>query len=483
MLVAVMLGWVLIAGGLPAGRPAPAVDAAAQLDRFLAEQVAAQHIPGLAVAITRGDEVVLLKGYGTAGAGRPVMPQTQFMLASLSKSFTALAVMQLVEAGAIELDAPVQRYLPDFTTASPQDAAAITIRQLLNQRSGLADPGFPEMRLPQPASLAERAASLRTARPVAAPGSEYHYFNPNYGLLARVVEVVSGRPFAEYVRGQIFDPLGMRGSLVIATSDEAARLAPALAQGHIMAFGFPLARPELSGFLGGSGGVIATAEDLAAYLIMQNSGGSFGASRLVSAPGLALMHTPPDGSAYAMGWLRAESQGVPVIEHNGIISTFYSEAVLLPDSRVGIAILANVHALSADALAFPRIKNGLVALLTGGSPPSGGMTTGQLGLALGLGMAAHSLWALRRLLRLRRWADRARAQAAWRRWLSVALSLAPAGMLLALPSLLTQAIDRAFSFAGLWTAMFEVMLWLSLIAALGLIAAAGKVVLLRRDVG
>ena len=95
-------------------------------------------IPGLALAIVRGDQIVYLKGYGRADAsGRPVTPQTPFLIGSITKSFTALAVMQLVEAGTVDLDAPVQRYIPWFRVADPRASAQITVRHLLTMTSGL----------------------------------------------------------------------------------------------------------------------------------------------------------------------------------------------------------------------------------------------------------------------------------------------------------------------------------------------------------
>lgn len=147
------------------------------VDRFINRQLAVQRIPGLALAITQADQVLYVQGYGDAGHGRPVMPQTQFLIASVSKSFTAMAVMQLVEAGKVDLDAPVQRYLPDFTTTDPAIASQITIRHLLNLTSGLSETGFADLALPQPETIEERVTSLRAARPVARPGLEYHYFN------------------------------------------------------------------------------------------------------------------------------------------------------------------------------------------------------------------------------------------------------------------------------------------------------------------
>src|SRR5690606_36448479 len=88
---------------------------AQEIDQFVVEQMSAHNLPGLALAITQGDEVTYLQGYGSAGADQPMTPQTQLFIASLSKSFTALAIMQLVEARQIDLDAPVQNYLPAFT--------------------------------------------------------------------------------------------------------------------------------------------------------------------------------------------------------------------------------------------------------------------------------------------------------------------------------------------------------------------------------
>ena len=111
----------------------------ATIDSYVQAQLGASHIPGLALGIVQGDQIVHLKGFGKANdSGSAVTPQTPFLLGSLSKSFTALAVMQLVEAGKIALDAPIARYLPRFRVADPAASARITVRQLLNQTSGIA---------------------------------------------------------------------------------------------------------------------------------------------------------------------------------------------------------------------------------------------------------------------------------------------------------------------------------------------------------
>jgi CubicO group peptidase (beta-lactamase class C family) len=110
----------------------------AAIDDYIEQEMREQRIPGLALGITQGNQVVHLKGFGMADpSGRAVTPQTPFLIFSSSKSFAALAIMQLVEAGRVALDAPVQRYLPWFQVTDPAASAQITVRQLLNHTSGL----------------------------------------------------------------------------------------------------------------------------------------------------------------------------------------------------------------------------------------------------------------------------------------------------------------------------------------------------------
>ena len=122
----------------PAANGAAAGAKHAEIEGFVQDEMAAQRIPGLALAIVEGDRADYMRGFGTAdSSGTEVTPQTPFIIGSVSKSFTALAVMQLVEANKIELDAPVQRYLPWFRVADEKASAEITVQHLLNQTSGL----------------------------------------------------------------------------------------------------------------------------------------------------------------------------------------------------------------------------------------------------------------------------------------------------------------------------------------------------------
>jgi len=192
------------------------------MDRAVAAYRVSSSVPGIAVAVTKGADLIHTAGFGRDAEGRAITSQTKLPIASLSKSFTSLAVMQLVEAGKVSLDAPVRIYVTDFKLADPR-GRAITVRQLLGHSSGLSDKVFHEKSGPLPASLSEGVTMLGNARLGAEPGEKVQYHNPNYWLAARLVEVVSGESFPDYLERHVFAPLGMRNTKAI---DRLEQLAP-----------------------------------------------------------------------------------------------------------------------------------------------------------------------------------------------------------------------------------------------------------------
>jgi CubicO group peptidase (beta-lactamase class C family) len=442
-----------------------------KIDRFITHQMATQHIPGLALAITHKSQILHVKGYGKANAQQLATPKTQFPIASLSKSFTAVAVLQLVEAGQIDLDTPVKHYLSDFTLADTQTAAQITIRQLLNQTSGLSDLSFSESFLPQPTTNVERIKSLNRAYPVAVPGTEFHYFNPNYDVLARVVEVVSGQSFEEWLRSHIFTPLRMSQTFYATTMAEAQQRASHMATGHLMAFAIPFAAQELSGYLGGNAGVISTAEDMAKYLILHSNGGQFEDTQLLTPDSMALIHRSPSQlkSPYAMGWFVTTENGRQILQHNGILSTFYTDVAVLPNEKYSIALLYNISALPLIAFALPQIKIGLIQLLTDGTLPPDGFSINLWGIGLAMLTVIGVALAIRSLLHLPQWKRKIHTTPKWQILLGIAWMLFPTILLVVMPWLLGVMSDRIFNYQQLFRAMLDVMIWLSFCAGLGLI--------------
>ena len=173
----------------------------AKIDSFIRAQLDESRIPGLALGIVQGDQIVHLQGFGKADdSGRAVTPQTPFLIGSNSKSFTALAVMQLVEAGSIRLDAPIHKYLPWFRVADPSASAMITVRQLLNQTSGLSTyTGRSLLVGSETGTLEQAVRNLRTEAIVSPVGTSYNYSNANYMILGLLVQTISQEPYGDYI--------------------------------------------------------------------------------------------------------------------------------------------------------------------------------------------------------------------------------------------------------------------------------------------
>jgi CubicO group peptidase (beta-lactamase class C family) len=182
----------------------------AAIDSYVEAQRAADRVPGVALAIVRGGDIAHLRGYGHDGNGQPVTPQTGFVLGSMSKAFTALAIMQLVEQDKVGLEKLAQHYLPWFRLADSAASSRITVRHLLNHTSGI-----PEKAPQATGESSTITAHVRALRHVAlkhAPGAVHEYSSPNYLVLGAIIEQQTGQPYAEYVQHHIFAPLVMNRS-------------------------------------------------------------------------------------------------------------------------------------------------------------------------------------------------------------------------------------------------------------------------------
>jgi CubicO group peptidase (beta-lactamase class C family) len=210
----------------------------AAMDAYVTEQMNNLGIPGMALGIVQDGQIVHLQGFGAAdSSGRAVTPQTPFYIGSTTKSFTALAVMQLVEAGKIDLDAPVQTYLPWFELADKDASAKITVRNLLNQTSGISPQDGDRFWTSQE-QLEEHVRGLNGIQLTQPVGTIYQYSNLNYSIAGLVVEQVSGQSYADYVTQYIFEPLDMHHSY----TSRAPALADGLASGHHYMFGHAFER-------------------------------------------------------------------------------------------------------------------------------------------------------------------------------------------------------------------------------------------------
>jgi CubicO group peptidase (beta-lactamase class C family) len=350
--------------------PTPAADTVAkQIDGYLTSHLKEAAVPGAAVALTRGDQVVMVRGYGHDSTGAAVTPTSLFRVASLSKSFTALAVMQLVDAGRVNLDDPVLDYVPEFQMADPR-AASITVRQLLNQTSGITDAVVPELSRRQPTTVPQAASSLRSYHLATTPGTAWSYANPNYQVAARLVEVVSGEEFNAYQQRHIFTPAHMTSTSATITENDPV---PGLADGHLMAYGHPFTAPGFGSFVAGEGGVVSSATDMAQWLIVNaNRGRAADGTQLVTQDSAHILHTPSaTGSNYALGWTTRGPRTAPTrVEHSGSLFTFTSQEAFWPGTGYGVVLLFN----SGSPLAMDQnaIVHGVFDIIEGTTPPSDG---------------------------------------------------------------------------------------------------------------
>ena len=306
------------------------------VERVIERDLPGSGVPGLAYAVVANGEIVAAGEHGVLEIGKTaaVTPDTPFLIGSISKSMTALSVMQLMEAGRLDLRAPVGTYLDGF---AGHLAGAITVEQLLTHTSGFSTLQGNQAQRGQggdTTDLERWVDELAEMSPASPPGSQWEYSNTNYQILGRLVEVISGQTFAQYVTTRILEPIGMDHSFV---ADGAIH--EAMATGHRPWFGTKssLADRRTDRATAPQGGISASASDLARYLIAMMNG----EDDVLSAAGKAQLMRPAGGesSFYGFGWFVDDQTGA--VWHGGTTPGFESLATMLPSERSAVVVLVN----------------------------------------------------------------------------------------------------------------------------------------------
>lgn len=340
---ALLLGAVLLASACGQS-PEPRLARAAQIDALFAPFTEGVQ-PGAAVMLVQDGRIVHQAGYGYADLERqvPIDHTTAFRLASVSKQFTAMAVMLLAEEGKLAYDDPVSRHLPAL---SPYEG--VTIRHLLTHTGGL--PGYYDVIDTSGAMPGndDALALLATLGPtVFTPGERYEYSNPGYDVLASLVEAVSGLTFAEFMRDRVFVPLGMTGSVV---HDHRLPAVPKRAIGYAPdGDGYTLDNDDPLNGIVGSGGIYTTLDDM--YRWDQALYGE----ALVSRAAIEEAFTPMrlnDGTTidYGFGWRLGEHDGHLRVRHGGSWVGFRTHIARCPDEQFTVVILSNRADFEAERL-------------------------------------------------------------------------------------------------------------------------------------
>nr|BFE38212.1 hypothetical protein GCM10010200_104630 [Actinomadura rugatobispora] len=340
------------------------------IDAYIRERMEATHTPGLSYAVVGPDGPIHRRSWGTDGRGDRVTPRTAFLWGSIAKPVTATAVMTLVQSGRLRPDDRVTDHLPEFRFGGAAHAAKVTIRHLLNQTAGLPAAATAKVTdcldagCPRPA---ERVRALDGVRPLGPPGTEYAYTSANYLVLTAVVEAVTKRRYADYLREAVLAPAGMKGAIADAASARARRLAP----GHQLLWGVPAAIADGVddsgagyGYLGGD------LDDLAALASFQLRN----ARNVLSAESVRLMRQEAKlhngaGTGAGLGW-RIGGLGAPLdgaVWHTGATPGYSAMLFLLPEQNLAIVVQQNLHGLVHDG-AIMHVGFGAARLLAGGRP-------------------------------------------------------------------------------------------------------------------
>lgn len=455
-----------------------------RIDAFVTEQAAASGIPGVAFAVLQDGRAAHIRGFGHDGRGNEITGDTPFPIGSLTKSFTALLVRQAIDAGRLDADAPVQRYLPGFRVADAQASSRITLRHLLNQTSGVsrADGIAPLLQGSQASveELAHGMGAIALNRPV---GERFEYSNLNYVLLGAVLQTVTGRPWDALVRERVLQPLVMTHSH---TDHDSARRQGMTAL-HRMWFGVPIEQhTELLPGFAPTGSLVASAADMTRYLQMLLADGAAPGGRVVSAEAVRHLLTPasPPGRAtllsadlafrYGEGWFVGPfGAAADARWHLGNLASFAAWMVLLPETKQAVVVLINANTelpFGKVNAVMSRLPIGIVDILRGRPPPQGPSLRGaylrfNAAAALSVFAAAALAW----------WAGRARSAV----WSMLAVLLVIAGVVALQTMGLTATILAAFA-PDLALVLAVVGILLGLPAALRAGASARRVLSRRR---
>lgn len=325
-----------------------------KVDAFMKSALAAAHIPGASLVVLKDGKVVKRAAYGLASVEYdvPAKPETLYLLASMTKSLTATAVLMLVEDGKIKLDDPIATYLTD----APEAWKPITVRMLLGHTAGLKDRW--EEQDHSKWRIAYSTAALYDAAKATpldfAPGTRWQYTDQGYFLLGKIIEQVSGVSYRQFLTDRIFKPCGMDAS----TTTSQTEIVKNLAQGYTLARGQLLKNHRRTDYgIVSHFGIVSSVDDLAKFDQALTAG------KLVKAETLAAMWTPttlPGGdvghmldATYGMGWFLESIAGHRIVQHGGASGT---GMVKYPDDKLTVIVLTNLEQIAGgDGVALAKV--------------------------------------------------------------------------------------------------------------------------------
>jgi CubicO group peptidase (beta-lactamase class C family) len=320
-----------------------------ELERLITDKMREAIVPGLALAIVQGDEVIYARGFGVTSTddnAPPVMPDTLFRIGSVTKPLTGTMIMRLVEMGILDLDKPITEYVNWLIVGDPNVAPQLTLRMLLSHTAGLPT-ALDYVGWRGPSGL---EAYVRTVLPrlklVAPPGLVYSYSNPGINLAGYVAEAATGKPYTTLMRELVFEPLDMRRT----TFDPLEAMTYPLSQSFVLdKQGQPVVKRP---FIDNSGEypcgfAISSVMDLANFAIMHLNEGRFSDKQVLQPETVDTMHRPHanlytlDERWYGLSMRTRQYKGLRLVGHNGAIAKYGAVLSLVPEHGLGVVMLFN----------------------------------------------------------------------------------------------------------------------------------------------
>ncbi len=328
-----------------------------QIDTFIAQQMQRYNVPGLGLALVKDGNVVYAKGYGVRDTitKTPVTADTLFAIGSVSKSFTSLGIMQLVTAGKLKLDTPVQNYLPNLKFSDATIGATITVRQLLSMTSGL--DRFDAWAFDK--SIDTRPKLLETIKDIpfsSTPGLVFGYNNQNYVAAAAILETLTKQSWETYTKTNILVPFGMKRTTL---GFNEAQQDGNFAQGNTVGLQGLQAIPAFDRFsaIAPAGSIHSSVSEMAKYLIAQMGKGEhrlprsqtkeMHATQIQIGDAFSSSIAGTTATGYGLGWFTEEYRGVKMVEHGGNINGFTASVQMLPQKGWGMVLLTNLDGANA----------------------------------------------------------------------------------------------------------------------------------------
>lgn len=343
------------------------------IESFVDQSLQTYHVPGASLVVLKDDQVISEKSWGKSSDGQAITADSEFLIGSVSKPLTALGVLLLVQDGTLALDTPIDIYVPDFHYSSP-DTTKITVRQLLDQTSGISPVDgldVTDRSYSADDGITQAVQRLSGTQLIATPGKAYRYTSANYLLLGSIIQSVSGMSYEAFMTSRVFTPLGMTRT----TASQAAATKAGLHRGYESWGGYPLASSAL--FYDNSGApygyISSTAHDLAKFLEFMLRGGT-----ILKPEYLKLLHTPPaDGRTYTMGWHYNRDEAL--FYHGGATPQYRSEVYYDLDKQTAAVLLTNKYNATEDSQ-VSTVMSGIRTLLDGAQPttPTRPIPTTQL---------------------------------------------------------------------------------------------------------